>query len=102
MAVAQIFRALGDPIRLKIVRRLSDGSSYTIGNLSKDLGLTRQGARKQIQVLVSAKVVQLKPVGRETRVTLDAAALARGRKFIADLEQQWDQRLKALKEFAEK
>ncbi|MCA9392836.1 MAG: winged helix-turn-helix transcriptional regulator [Candidatus Omnitrophica bacterium] len=101
MTVTQVFKALGDPIRLKIVKRLSDGSDYTIGNLSENLGITRQGARKQIQVLVSADVVQLKPNGREIRVILNPSKLERARQFISKLEDQWDQRLKALKEFAE-
>lgn len=102
MAVAHVFKALGDPVRLEIVRRLSDGSDYTVGNLSKDLGLTRQGARKQIQVLVSAKIVRLKPKGRETQVTMDASSLELARRFIIDLENQWDQRLNALKDLMER
>ena len=101
MAVVQIFKALGDPVRLEIVKRLSDGTAYTIGSLSQDLGVTRQGARKQIEVLVSANVVRLKPVGRETQVTLDTASLEQARAFIAALESQWDQRLLALKKFTE-
>ncbi len=99
---AQIFKALGDPLRLKIVKRLSDGSTYTIGNISKNLGISRQGARKQIQVLVAAHIVQLKPQGREVNVTLDATSLKCAREFIARLESQWDKRLQKLKEFVEK
>ncbi|MGP9799628.1 ArsR/SmtB family transcription factor [Rheinheimera sp. NSM] len=101
VAVAQLFKALGDPVRLQIVQRLSHGAALCMGELSKDLGISRQGARKQIQALVSAKVVQLHPVGREVKVQLDAAALAQGRAFIASLEAQWDQRLQALKQFTE-
>lgn len=100
-AAAQLFKALGDPVRLQIVQRLSHGAVLCLGELSKDLGISRQGARKQIQALVSAKVVQLYPVGREVKVQLDAAALAQGRAFIARLEAQWDQRLQALKQFTE-
>lgn len=101
MALAQIFKALGDPVRLELVKRLSDGSSYTIGNLSKDLGISRQGARKQIQVLVAAKVVQLRPEGREMIVTIDTSSLTLARAFIAKLGQQWDERLDSLKVFSE-
>lgn len=100
-AVVQIFKALGDPVRLQIVQRLSNGVPLCMGELSKDLGISRQGARKQIQALVSANVVQLHPAGREVKVQLDAAALQQGRDFIAALEAQWDQRLQALKQFAE-
>ena len=99
---AQIFKALGDPLRLKIVERLSDGSSYTLGSLTKGLGISRQGARKQIQVLESANIIELKPQGREVRVTLDTTSLKKGRNFIIGLEQQWDRRLSRLKKVVEK
>ncbi len=101
MSVAQIFKALGDPARLEIVRRLANGSTYTVGALSKDLGMSRQGARKQMQVLVEAKVIQLKPHGRETEVVLDATSLMAAKTFISAIESQWDNRLAALKAFTE-
>ena len=101
MIEADIYKALGDPIRLKIVTRLTDNSSLTIGELSKNLGVSRQGARKQLQVLVSADLVRLKPQGRETQVMLNTAKLKIAREFIAKLEQQWDQRLIALKQLVE-
>ena len=97
MTEARVFKALGDPLRLSIVQRLSSESHHTISTLSADLGLTRQGARRQIQVLVDARILRLTPVGREVRVTLDASTLDTARAFIARLEQQWDQRLQALK-----
>ena len=101
MSTVQIFKALGDPIRLQVVERLTDGSTHTIGTLSTGLGISRQGARKQIQVLVLAKLVVLEPVGRETKVVLNTATLELGRTFIAQIESQWDQRLQALKRFVE-
>lgn len=101
MQVAQIFKALGDPVRLEIVERLAAGELYTIGGLSKGLGISRQGARKHVDVLASAKILHLKPKGRETQVILDKASLIQGRAFIAKLEDQWDQRLLALKSFVE-
>ena len=101
MSIEAIFKALGDPVRLEIVNRLSDGSTYTIGKLSEDLGVSRQGARKQIQALVNAEVIQLRPEGRETQVSLNTKSLQRARLFIANLEHQWDQRLLALKQLTE-
>jgi DNA-binding transcriptional ArsR family regulator len=102
MVEAEIYKALGDPVRLAMVMRLASGPPSTIGELSKNLGVSRQGARKQLQVLVSANVVHLIPKGRETQVILDAATLQIARDFIAKLESQWDQRLEALKDFVEK
>lgn len=101
MIEAEIYKALGDPTRLEIVTRLASGSRSTIGELSKNLGISRQGARKQLQVLVSANIVHLIPRGRETQVILDAATLQIARKFISKLESEWDQRLEALKNFVE-
>lgn len=101
MIEAEIYKALGDPIRLKIVKRLADGSPSSIGELSKNLGVSRQGARKQLQVLVAANVVHLIPQGRETRVVLDTETLQIARQFISKLESQWDHRLEGLKDFVE-
>lgn len=101
MIAAEAFKALGDPVRLEMVRRLSGGAPYTVGSVSLGLGLTRQGARKHLDVLARAKLVVLQPNGRETKVSLDRASLATARSFIADLEKQWDSRLQALREFVE-
>ncbi len=101
MLEAEIYKALGDPIRLEILQRLSTRSAYTIGELSANLGVSRQGARKQLQVLVQANVVHLAQNGRETLVTLDTTALQLARSFIARIESQWEQRLEALKNFVE-
>src|SRR5690606_5212092 len=101
MNEAAIYKALGDPVRLEIVARLARQSPRTLGELSEDLGISRQGARKQIEVLASARVVQLVPSGRVTEVSLDTRTLETARQFIAMLEQQWDQRLAALQQFVE-
>lgn len=101
MIEVEIYKALGDPTRLEIIKRLSSGLPYTITELSKNLGVSRQGARKQLQVLVSSNLVHLKPQGRETWVILDTETLQIARKFIAKLENQWEQRLDALKNFVE-
>lgn len=101
MIEAEIYKALGDPIRLEIVKRLSKQPSSTIGELSANLGVSRQGARKQLQVLVDANVVHLTQQGRETLATLDTGTLEVARRFISTLERQWDARLEALKKFTE-
>lgn len=101
MIEANIYKALGDPIRLEMVRRLAGGSPLNISELSKNLGVSRQGARKQLQVLVSANVVRLKPQGRGTLVNLDTATLKMAQQFISRLESEWKTRLEALKNFVE-
>ncbi len=102
MTEAKIFKALGDPLRLKIVTKLSNGSEYKMGDITRGLGITRQAARKQIGVLVDANIVLLKLEGREVKVMLDTKALDLGKKFISKIELQLEKRLTRLKNFVEK
>ena len=101
MAVAELFRALGDPTRLEMVRRLSSGTPQTISTVSNGLDITRQGARKHLQILADAKVISLEPHGRDTDVRLDRESLERGKSFIIELELRWDKRLEALRQFVD-
>ena len=101
MAVAQIFRALGDPLRLEMIRRLSDGQTYTISSVSSELGISRQGARKHLQVLLDAHLISLEPKGRDVLVQVEPTTLNQAKKFIAELELQWDHRLETLRQFVE-
>ena len=84
-----------------MVKKLSDGSSHTVSDLFQDLEITRQGARKHLQVLADADVVTLQPKGRNTEVRLEPSSLASLKSFIAGLELQWDNRLTALQDFVE-
>jgi len=101
MHEAQIYKALGDPTRLEMIRRQSMQDGATIGDLSEGLGMSRQGARKQLQVLVDARVVRLTQQGRQTVAALEPETLARARAFIAQMERDWDRRLSALKRLLE-
>ena len=101
MALVHLFRALGDPSRLEMVKRLSRGASHTMSSLSKGLDISRQGARKHLQILVDSKIITLVPKGRDTHVALDMDTLDKGKNFIAKLELQWEKRLEALRDFVD-
>lgn len=100
-AVVEVFKALGDPIRLEIVQRLSMGEAVTISKVSSNLGITRQGARKHLQILVDANMVKLEPKGRDVNVHLQTRSLDSAKEFIAEVEKRWDSRLEALRQFVE-
>lgn len=99
--MAAIFNALGDPARIEMVRRLASGQPHSISFVSEGLGITRQGARKHLQVLVNAQIVSLQPKGRDVLVHLDASRLDQAKAFIAEMERRWDDRLAALRRFVE-
>lgn len=97
MTAARVFHALGDPVRLEMVKRLVRDQPCTISQVSLGLGISRQGARKHLQVLVNADLVTLQSVGREVHVQLAPHTLASAKDFIEQIEQRWDQRLGALR-----
>lgn len=97
MNVAAVFHAIGDPIRLEMVQRIVRTQPCTIAAASEGLGITRQGARRHLQILVDAQLAVLESKGRETHVRLVPGALDQARSFIEKLERQWDRRLEALR-----
>jgi len=101
MAVAELFRALGDPTRIEMVTRLSSGAPHTITSVSSGLEISRQGARKHLQILADAKVITLEAKGRDTNVYIDRNTLDQGKAFITELELRWDKRLEALRHFVD-
>jgi DNA-binding transcriptional ArsR family regulator len=101
MPVAETFKALGDPIRLKIIERLTDGSAHTMTSLSEDLGISRQGARKHIQQLADVRLLSMQSNGRQTDIRLEEKPLLDAQAYIAQLETRWDKRLQALRSFVE-
>ena len=101
MALAKVFSALGDPVRLELVQRLISEPHQRISQVTEGLGLTRQGARRQLQVLVDADIVLLEPAGREVWVDVKRESLDPVKSFISKLERQWERRLEALKESIE-
>ncbi len=83
------------------MQRLSSGEVHTINSVSKGLDITRQGARKHLQILADAHLVVLESKGRDTSVRLERETLEEGRAFIAELERRWDKRLEALRRFVD-
>lgn len=101
MIAAKTFKALGDPIRLEIVQRLSKDASMSITNLFDGFDVSRQAARKHLQVLENVELVQLITEGRQTKVALKPKSLAEVKSFITSLEEQWDKRLESLRDAVE-
>lgn len=101
MPVFELFRALGDPCRLEMVHRLSAGELHTITSVSNGLEISRQGARKHLQILADADLIHFESKGRETTVRLDREKLEQGRAFIVELEARWDRRLGALRQYVD-
>jgi DNA-binding transcriptional ArsR family regulator len=101
-SAATLFAALGDPTRLALVARLSDGSRHSIAQLSEGQPLTRQAISKHLRVLEVARIVRSERAGRESLFVLDPQPIEELRRFIDMVSAQWDVALSRLKSFVEK
>ena len=54
--IAQRFRVLGEPMRIKLLDRLREGEA-TVGELQEALGASQQNVSKHLGVLLSAGMV---------------------------------------------
>jgi len=100
-ALAGVFAALGDPVRLRLVAVLCAGGAFSIAQLTANTDISRQGVTKHLQVLADAGVVRDVKAGRERRWQLDPARIEEARRTLESIGQQWDVALGKLKAFAE-
>jgi len=71
---AALFRSLGDPARLAIVRRLASGEAR-VTDLTGELGLAQSTVSKHLACLRDCGLVTVRPVGRASVYSLAQLAL---------------------------
>jgi len=99
--VANVFAALGDPTRLKLVAVLCAGGAFSIAQLTANTDISRQGVTKHLQVLADVGVVRDVKRGRERLWQLDPQQIAEAKRTLDMIGEQWDVALGKLKQFAE-
>lgn len=97
---APVFAALGDPTRLGVVRRLTEGPA-SITRLTDGTAMTRQAVTKHLTVLEKAGLVRHLRQGRETLWELERRKLEEARDYLDLMSRQWDERLSRLRGFVE-
>src|SRR5215469_17807320 len=100
-SLADVFAALGDPTRLKLVAVLCAGGAFSIAQLTANTDISRQGVTKHLQVLADAGVVRDVKSGRERLWQLDPAQIDEARRTLEIIGQQWETALGRLKAFVE-
>jgi DNA-binding transcriptional ArsR family regulator len=96
-----LWSAIGDPIRRRMVDLLLADGAGTATSLSQRLPVTRQAVSKHLVVLNRAGLIHFTPSGREKRYQVDEAQLARAVAQLADVGSTWDARLRRIKQIAE-
>lgn len=96
-----LWSAIGDPTRRRMLDLLLDGGVGTATTLSERLPVTRQAVAKHLGVLDRVGLVHVTPAGRERRYQVDEAQLERAVAQLAQVGTTWDARLRRIKSIAE-
>jgi DNA-binding transcriptional ArsR family regulator len=72
--VAQRFRVLGEPMRIKLLDHLRDGDA-TVGELREALGASQQNVSKHLGVLLAAGMVSRAKEGNHARYAISDPAV---------------------------
>jgi ArsR family transcriptional regulator, cadmium/lead-responsive transcriptional repressor len=97
----ELWSAVGDPTRRRMLDLLLSEGSGTATSLSERLPVTRQAVAKHLGVLDRVVLVRATPAGREKRYRVDEAQLACAVAQLASVGSAWDARLQRIKQIAE-
>ena len=78
----KVFKALADPSRRLLLDRLFEASGQTLGELCKDLDMSRQAVTQHLGVLEAADLVITRREGRERLHYLNPVP-------IHEIEERW-------------
>jgi predicted transcriptional regulator len=96
-----LWSAIGDPIRRRMLDLLLADGHGTATTLSAGLPVTRQAVSKHLIVLDRVGLVRSTASGREKRYGVDEAQLARAVAQLNSVGALWDARLRRVKSLAE-
>jgi predicted transcriptional regulator len=97
----ELWSAIGDPTRRRMLDLLLAGTAGTATTLSEQLPVTRQAVAKHLAVLDRAGLVNGATTGREKRYRVDDAQFARAVAQLNAVGDAWDARLQRIKRLAE-
>jgi DNA-binding transcriptional ArsR family regulator len=96
-----LWSAIGDPTRRRMLDLLLVDGFATATTLSDQLPVTRQAVAKHLAVLDRVGLVHVTPAGRERHYRIDDAQLAGAVAQLSAVGAEWDRRLGRIKRIAE-
>jgi uncharacterized protein YndB with AHSA1/START domain/DNA-binding transcriptional ArsR family regulator len=102
MAMDDVFRAIGDPTRRRLLDELFKRDGQTLGALERRLPMTRFGVMKHLRVLEQAGLVVTRRRGREKLHFLNAIPIRRVHdRWVSKYAAPWAAALTSLKQTLE-
>lgn len=97
----RLWSAIGDPSRRRVLDLLVTQGEATASTLGERVPFSRQAVSKHLSVLEDAGLVTRRKVGREVLFRIQPARLDEATRALAEVANQWDRRLAAIKRLAE-
>jgi DNA-binding transcriptional ArsR family regulator len=97
----ELWSAIGDPTRRRMLSLVLGGTATTATALSAHLPITRQAIAKHLDVLDRAGLLRATTAGRERRYRLNDAQFARAIAQLKTVSDEWGGRLQRIKALAE-
>jgi DNA-binding transcriptional ArsR family regulator len=95
LAADQVFDALGDPTRRRIVEQLSLGPT-TVSDMARPMSITLAAVVQHLQVLERCGLVSSEKVGRVRTCRIDPRGLSTAAEWLEHRRALWDRRLDRL------
>lgn len=96
-----VFRALADPTRRRVVERLARGPA-TVSELAKPFGMKLPSFVQHLSVLEKCRLVKSNKTGRVRTFQIAPEQLRAAEDWLAKQRQLWEQRLDQLDEYLRK
>ncbi|MFD7505469.1 ArsR/SmtB family transcription factor [Streptomyces sp. NPDC059850] len=97
MAAVDVFSALANPVRRKLLEVLKAGPR-SAGDLAGEFELSRPAVSEHLTVLKNARLVREEPQGRHRYYHLAAEPLAEVGEWLHPFEHYWRARMGALRD----
>jgi DNA-binding transcriptional ArsR family regulator len=97
VASDDVFDALGDPTRRRILGLLTHGGPTTATALGAELGISRQAAAKHLDQLRAAGLTEVERAGRETRHEVVPGRLDQAAAWLDARAREWEGRTERIR-----
>jgi DNA-binding transcriptional ArsR family regulator len=94
-----VFDAISDSTRRLMIEKLSTEGDKTATEFASELPITRQGITKHLAILAEAGLVTTRKEGRDRLYSLTPQALQNAVSWVGAVNEAWDKRLGALRDF---